>query len=314
MSDPTVAVIVPTYNRASVICEAVDSLLAQVAAPEEIIVVDDGSTDGTTDVLARYGEAIRVIRQENGGAAAARNTGAMAARADWLTFLDSDDVWLPGRMTFLRDDLAGAAPDIVAHVANVRFRGVGEGQDFFGVMRLPVTAGERREVARPLTMFLHAAFLIGMAFRRDVFVAEGGFDVGFPTDEDTEMVHRMAAHGRFLVRGDAVADVIRRPGDTSALSALRRKDPALAIELKLRQFRAILARSDDPTDRRLAGQALCDGLLQRADLIRRTGAAGYWATLAEAARSHPTVWKGWTKAAGSMAFGRRAGTALDRTA
>jgi len=95
---PQVSVIIPTYNCARYLPEAIDSVLAQTYRDFEIIVVDDGSTDDTPDVLARYGEAILVIRQPNQGRGAARNAGILAARGQYIAFLDADDLWLPRKL------------------------------------------------------------------------------------------------------------------------------------------------------------------------------------------------------------------------
>ena len=94
-----VSVIIPTYNRAHAVSEAIDSVLAQTYRDFEIIVVDDASTDNTGEVLARYGDRIRVIRREtNGGAGAARNDGIRASSGEFIAFLDSDDLYLPCRL------------------------------------------------------------------------------------------------------------------------------------------------------------------------------------------------------------------------
>jgi len=100
---PRVSVIIPTYNRAHVVGEAIDSVLAQTYRDFEIIVVDDASTDNTQEVLARYlsehGERIRYIRREtNGGAGAARNDGIRVSTGEFIAFLDSDDLYLPARL------------------------------------------------------------------------------------------------------------------------------------------------------------------------------------------------------------------------
>lgn len=93
---PKVSVIIPTYNRASMVCEAIDSVLTQAYLSFEIVVVDDGSTDGTGDVLrARYGDRIRYFDQENQGRAVARNRGIRLSQGEYLVFLDSDDWLLP---------------------------------------------------------------------------------------------------------------------------------------------------------------------------------------------------------------------------
>ena len=94
----TISVIIPAYNYARYLAEAIDSALGQTYAPLEVIVVDDASTDDTPRVLAAYGQRIRAIRQPNGGAGAARNTGIAAARGEYVAFLDADDVWLPRKL------------------------------------------------------------------------------------------------------------------------------------------------------------------------------------------------------------------------
>ena len=95
---PQVSVIIPTYNRAGCLREAVDSVLFQEFRGFELIVVDDGSTDGTSQLLRKYGGSIRVLRQENRGVSAARNAGIAASRGELIAFLDSDDIWLSGKL------------------------------------------------------------------------------------------------------------------------------------------------------------------------------------------------------------------------
>jgi glycosyltransferase involved in cell wall biosynthesis len=90
----TISVVMPAYNYAHYLREAIDSALAQSYPPLEVIVVDDGSTDATPEILASYGDRIRVLRQSNRGVAAARNAGIAAARGEYVAFLDADDVWL----------------------------------------------------------------------------------------------------------------------------------------------------------------------------------------------------------------------------
>ncbi|MCZ6746659.1 MAG: glycosyltransferase family A protein, partial [Acidobacteria bacterium] len=103
---PLVSVIIPTYNRADYLEQALSSVFRQTFTDYEVIVVDDGSTDHTPDVLKSYQERITSLRQENSGAARARNRGIRLARGNWVAFLDSDDMWQPVALERL---VAGAA-------------------------------------------------------------------------------------------------------------------------------------------------------------------------------------------------------------
>jgi len=97
-SKPLISVIIPTFNSASFVADAVASALEQTYPPLEVIVIDDGSTDNTQEILAPHWNVIRYVKQPNAGAAAARNRGLDIAKGDWVAFLDSDDVWLPEKL------------------------------------------------------------------------------------------------------------------------------------------------------------------------------------------------------------------------
>jgi len=107
---PLVSVVIPAYNCALYVAEAVESALGQTFEPHEVIVVDDGSTDGTRAALAAYETRIRYVHQANQGAAAARNRGLLEARGDLIAFLDADDVWLPEKLEWQVRAMA-ALPD-----------------------------------------------------------------------------------------------------------------------------------------------------------------------------------------------------------
>lgn len=96
---PLVSVIIPVYNCAGYVAEAIESALAQDWPNTEVVVVNDGSTDNSLAVLQGFGERIRLIDQKNAGPPAARNQGIAAARGDYIAFLDADDVWLQGKLS-----------------------------------------------------------------------------------------------------------------------------------------------------------------------------------------------------------------------
>lgn len=98
-SDNLVSVIIPAYNAESYVLEAIKSILAQDYTPVEILLVDDGSTDRTVERVQIAAPKVRIIRQQNAGVAAARNTGLREVRGSYITFLDADDIWLPGKLS-----------------------------------------------------------------------------------------------------------------------------------------------------------------------------------------------------------------------
>lgn len=113
MPTDSVAIIIPAYNAAAYLAEAIESALGQTRAAAAIIVVDDGSTDGTAEICAGYGDAIIPVRQENAGVSVARNHGASLVSADWLLFLDADDRLLPEALELLLRAAESSAPGVV---------------------------------------------------------------------------------------------------------------------------------------------------------------------------------------------------------
>ncbi|SVB83840.1 uncharacterized protein METZ01_LOCUS236694, partial [marine metagenome] len=93
-----ISVIIPTYNRRNTLPRAVESVLNQIYKPIEIIVVDDGSTDGAKEMCSEMYPLVRYIYQANSGVSSARNTGIKSASGDWIALLDSDDEWLPDKL------------------------------------------------------------------------------------------------------------------------------------------------------------------------------------------------------------------------
>jgi glycosyltransferase involved in cell wall biosynthesis len=143
---PTVSVVIPTYNRADLLGEALESVFAQSFADYEIIVVDDGSTDDTAERLKGYGELVRVLRQDNLGIGPARNRGIDAARGRYVALLDSDDLWRPGKLA-VQVEYMQRHPELVAcsvrysmsTAADVPAYGFDEAMGVDGVVERPMS-------------------------------------------------------------------------------------------------------------------------------------------------------------------------------
>lgn len=186
-----VSTIIPVYNGEDTIARAIDSALAQDFASQEIIVVNDGSTDNTAEVLAGYGDRIRVIHQMNGGAAHARNAGITVAGGEYLAFLDADDEWLTGhlpRSAGTLDSDAGAALCFGSFVP------VERGRDL-----PPLTTLEAPSLNDLLNGYSGGILPSTVLARRSAITACGGFPTEFRGAgfEDTYLWLLLAEQGRF---------------------------------------------------------------------------------------------------------------------
>jgi len=183
-----VSVVIPTYNHANYLAEAVERVFAQSHEAIELVVVDDGSVDATADVLRAYGDRVRVIVQQNRGVAAARNAGAHVSSGDFLAFLDADDSWLPTKVArqialFEKDQQLGL---VHCGVAEVDSRGRQT------AIRLD---GMEGSVFREMLLLRRAVILGGgsaAVVPRKVFEYIGGFDETLSTSADWDFYCRIA--------------------------------------------------------------------------------------------------------------------------
>ena len=176
-TDLRVSAIIPTYNRAALVTEAVDSVLAQTYQNVEVIVVDDGSTDGTQERLAQYGDKIRVIYQQNAGPSAARNLGIASATGSLIAFLDSDDLWLPTKLERQVTLLEQSGHSVSCCLCNISMRWQERELGSFEIASLnpPLVEGLWLNADEVLaTRFL--LFNQGIIVRREVLERIGGFD------------------------------------------------------------------------------------------------------------------------------------------
>ena len=186
---PGVSVIIPTFNNARYIGEAIHSILAQDVAVCEIIVIDDGSTDDTQTALASFDGRIRAVYQENQGVSAARNRGLAMARGEYVVFLDADDFMLPGKlvaqMTFLD--------------ARPRLDGVHSGWQLIDADGRYLTDVEPWHDAPNLDLsdwlLWKPAFLGGLMFRRVCLARSDGFDTRLRQAEDVDLIWRLSLQG-----------------------------------------------------------------------------------------------------------------------
>jgi hypothetical protein len=193
---PTFSVVIAAHNAAATIAEAVESALAQTLPPLEVIVCDDGSTDGTVAALEPYRDRIVCIRKTRGGAASARNAALQHAHGDFLAVLDADDAYLPERFEALTE-LAVARPDLDILCTDASLE----------IDRRPVATfsdGCAFEIVDQRAAILERCFCVAPAYRRTTLVAAGGFDESLRTGSDWECVIRLVCSG-------AVAGAVDEP-------------------------------------------------------------------------------------------------------
>lgn len=183
---PFFSVIIPAYNRLPLLKEALESVFSQTFTDYEIIVVDDGSTDGTLEMLRCYGKKIQLLNQKNSGPGAARNLGASVAQGEYLAFLDSDDIWMPWALEVYKSAINNhECPSIIcasviefnnkSEIVCIKKQGnlIRKFPDYFSSWRLHLSVGS------------------GMAvIKRSCFLKSGGFNVMYINCEDHDLMLR----------------------------------------------------------------------------------------------------------------------------
>jgi glycosyltransferase involved in cell wall biosynthesis len=248
MTDIKISIIIPAYNRSQHLRGCLDSLLVCRLDGLEAIVVDDGSTDDTAEVVRAYGPPVRYIRQENAGPAVARNTGFAASRGRYVAFLDSDDRWIPGAASRLIEilDRHGDVPLVFGNARmgtpEAGFVGVVEtfGRESFPALPgSEVEPGVRRLECRPFFRQLarrNVVFLGSLILRREIVEQAGGFDPPLFGSEDWEFVMRLAVRHEFTYCEDTpVALYIQHPGGISKNHDRMQREFAKALKRILRE-------------------------------------------------------------------------------
>ena len=189
-----VSVVIPAYNHARYLPEAIESALAQTLPPHEVIVVDDGSRDDTPAVLEQYRARITIISQQNAGVSAARNHGVERSTGDFLAFLDADDVWLPSKLERQVECLREHPEAGLVHCGVQEIDTAGQPLRLcqLGMESAP-DGGEA--VADEMLMFRRPTILgggSGVMIPRRVFGEAGGFDLRLSTSADWDLYYRIA--------------------------------------------------------------------------------------------------------------------------
>ncbi len=181
-----VSLIIPTFNRCSTLNRALTSVLQQTILPDEIIVIDDGSTDATAQMISREFPQVNYIAQGNKGVSAARNRGIQLAQGDWLAFLDSDDTWLPEKLTTQLHALKKSPKLKICHSDEIWIR---NGVRVNAMHKHKKSGGWIFKQCLPLCAMSPSAVMI----HRSVFDDVGLFDESLPACEDYDLWLRISA-------------------------------------------------------------------------------------------------------------------------
>ncbi len=225
MNGPLVSIIIPTYNRAHYVGDAIESTLAQTYPNKEILVIDDGSTDGTRGLVEKYLPRVQYHHQPNKGASAARNLGIRLSRGDFVAFLDSDDRWLPEKIS-MQVELLEKHPAVGM---------VGCGEHCIDARGERFWTGYARPKLDVESLMIRCTAFGGASrplIRRECFDKAGLFDETLFFNEDWDMWLRIAKH--YEIRNVPQPLMEWRAHDTPR--------PRRAMEFRFEQTRRVIER------------------------------------------------------------------------
>jgi len=273
-SRPRVSVVIPTYNRAALLAEAIASVLSQGFSGTELIVVDDGSTDETGALLASFGDRVTVIRQEHRGVSGARNRGIEAAGADLVAFLDSDDYWLAGKLAAQAAFFEAHPGALVCQTEEVWIR---NGRRVNPRLRHRKEGGMIFERSLELCLVSPSAVMV----RKALFDRVGRFDEVLPACEDYDLWLRVTC--RFPVHLIDRPLIVKRGGHSDQLS----RSPGLD-RYRIRSIAGILDSGLlDDAQRQAAARVLRKKCRIYAAGCRKRGRSGEAADILSLAEPYP---------------------------
>lgn len=206
-----VSALIPTYNRRGYVQRAIESVRTQTVPVDEIVVIDDGSKDGTADLIqAQYGNHVRLIRQANTGVSGARLRGIKEARGEWVAFLDSDDEWLPDRNRQLLIAAEQIPSEVAWLFADMRIvTDDGEGKTFFEQYGLTITKPEVFSDSLTVQFPFQFPMLQSSLIRRSALLEAGCFTEGLRSDDDFLAGFQIACRYKFAAIPSVVTKFYR---------------------------------------------------------------------------------------------------------
>jgi glycosyltransferase involved in cell wall biosynthesis len=285
LPSPQISVVIPVYNGEAFVADAIDSVLVQQGVAFEVIVIDDGSTDATPAILARYGDTISVYRQSNAGEGAARNAGIRHMRGELALFLDADDLIPPGYLDRFAT-AATEAPEI--EVFHCGWRAVSfDGESLYTVEEpQPYDSDPFHQLLSWGSPAINTALV-----RRSALARMGGFDPTLRVQADFDFCMRLAASGAHFRGVPGNVAIVRRRADS--VSATRRHELAAAAVAVMERHLAEHTRCPacKPGEQALRLWRRRALLAEAAQLAQRTGLSGHlgnWVgmVLAMARRPH----------------------------
>ena len=209
MSSSRISAIIPTFNRAHLLPRAVDSILSQTLPPHSVIIVDDGSTDGTEKLIKKNYPEIKYLKQDNLGVSAARNAGITATSCEWLAFLDSDDEWLPEKLARQIEVLNLAPAMKICHSDEIWIR---NGKRVNPLKKHSKSGGWMFKKALPICCISPSSAMI----HRSVFDNVGLFEESLPACEDYDLWLRITSSYPVLYISEKL--VVKHGGHQNQLS------------------------------------------------------------------------------------------------
>jgi glycosyltransferase involved in cell wall biosynthesis len=239
---PLVSVILPTYNRAWILREAIDSVLSQNYPNIELIVVDDGSTDRTAELLASYGDSIRVLSQKNKGVSAARNAGIKKSRGKFIALLDSDDTWMQGKISCQVEFFKNHPEAMICQTDEIWIR---KGVRINPRKKHKKLSGMIFEPSLHLCLVSPSAVMM----RRKLFELKGYFNEKFTICEDYDLWLRVSSTLPIYLIDKAY--IIKKGGHDDQLSALHSRD-----KFRIASLKALIESHELSHDQKMAAMAV----------------------------------------------------------